>query len=83
MPTNRLLTKQLLFKIVELYVHEDRESLWHLLLTQCLKRAWSMILQPILHTSLHATELMMGVNGLQLFELWSSFGWIVLGIAFQ
>jgi len=31
MRTNRLLTKQLLFKIVELYVHEHRESLWHLL----------------------------------------------------
>jgi len=32
-------------------VHEDRESLWHPLLTQCLNRAWSMFLQPILHTS--------------------------------
>ena len=54
MRTNHLVTKQLLFKIAEKYgcVHEDRESLWHPLLTQCLNRAWSIILQPILHTSL-------------------------------
>jgi len=50
--TNLLATKQLLFKIAELEngcLQEDRESLWHPLLTQCLNRAWSMTLQPILH----------------------------------
>jgi len=51
---NHLAIKQLLFKIAELEIRLcawRRESLWHPLLTQCLKRSWSMILQPILHTS--------------------------------
>jgi len=55
MLTNHLATKQSLFKIAELEIRlcdEDRESLWHPLLSQCLNRAWSITLQPILHTSL-------------------------------
>jgi len=36
MRKNHLAMKQLFFKIA---VHEDRESLWHPLLTQCLNRA--------------------------------------------
>ena len=32
-------------------VYMKTEGLWHPLLTQCLKRAWSVILQPTLHTS--------------------------------
>jgi len=44
--------KQLLFKIVELEYSCVLESLWNPLLTYCVKkRAWLMILQPILHTS--------------------------------
>ena len=30
-------------------MHGDRESLFHPLLTQCVNRAWSVILQAILH----------------------------------
>ena len=52
MCTNYLATKQLLSSLnYKICVHEDRESLWHPLLIQCLKRAWSRILQSILHTS--------------------------------
>ena len=45
---------QLLFKIVEKYgcVHEGRESLWHPLLTQCLKRGWSCVLNCLMLSSL-------------------------------
>ena len=32
-------------------VHGDRKSVYHPSLTRCLNRAWSIILQPILHTS--------------------------------
>jgi len=52
MCTNHLATKQLLFKIADIRitvvcVKIDLQQL----LTQCLKRAWSMILQPILQKS--------------------------------
>jgi len=54
MHTNQLEKIQLSFKIADLTngcVHEDRESLFHPLLIWCLNRAWSVVLQPILHTS--------------------------------
>ena len=59
MRTNHLATKQLLFKIVELEIRlcarRQGEPLAFIADSVCLKKAWSTILQPILHTSREET----------------------------
>ena len=51
MHTNHLATKSNCYSRLKYGgVHGDGESPCHPLLTWCLNRAWSMILQPILHT---------------------------------
>ena len=56
MHTNHLVVKQLSFMIVELEIWlcastQGDLEFWHPFLTQYFKRAWSKILQSILHTS--------------------------------
>jgi len=48
MHANHLATKPFLFKLEIRLCAWRREESWHPLLTQCLKRAWSTIFQPML-----------------------------------